>query len=746
MLALIFDPVISLPLVALFALSALGLAGWSYLALTNLSSKRWRALLIGLRVLAIAIVTVILLGPARARSEKFVEKAPITFLLDRSKSMEIPDMRGGATRATALRETLALNRSAIEKLAAAYQVSAMDFGATAAPVEIEKLWSEAARDEAFRFRTDLGGALNSAVAEMKGRTNGTVILLTDGRSNGPRDPLAAAASFKSRGISIYAVPLGQQTESDAIKDVKVVNVIAPTQARLNTTVTLDAELSALGLSGRTLNVTLKVDGKAVGNKQCVPAQMKETLRVGFQMMATPLGQHEIAVDVAPIPGEIDTDNNHFTTLLRVEDERMRVVYLEGRLRWEYRYLRDFLRGLRMVDAEFYNCFDDGPLPDEAFTLSARSVVIIGDIAASRFSKEQIEKLQNAVETGAGLIVLGGLKNLGPGEYGATPLAELLPVVVGKNDTQLDESFRLRLAPDAPNHYAIRLDVSAEKTAERWNKLAPLDGRVSTGPLKPAAMPLLIAQPLPPTSSAPSTQLQQTAPRTILAGLNYSKGRTLVLTADTTWKWAVGPADERETYRCFWQQVIGWLGRWDELHAASFFLRLPRYRFLRDEAVEIAADLSSAGKPLPDCPASLLIRSPSGREEKLQPGFFSGAYQSVYYPKESGRYSLRGFAETKDGKKLTSDEMQFLVTLPDPELDTPLANHDLLKQIAEASGGKLVPREELPKLLERFVSEDRSTTVQRTLAPQPLWDRPLTLLLFCGLLTLEWTLRRYKRLV
>ncbi|MGD0090268.1 MAG: glutamine amidotransferase [Planctomycetota bacterium] len=733
MSTLVFDPAISLRLVALLAACALLLIGWSYFAWATLPSRLWRLLLLGLRALCVGIVVVVLLGPSRARTETIVEKAPVAVLLDRSKSMDIPDCPGSATRAATLQDILAENRKVLEEAAAKYHLVAMDFGATASTLELEQLWQPPSYDEQFRSGTDLGGALQSLLSELRGRSNGAVLLISDGRGNGARDPVAGAAAFKSRGIPIYAVPLGQQTATAAIKDAKIANVIAPPHVRLHAAVNIEAEVSALGLANQPLAVTLKVDGKPAGSKTWIPAQMKDTTRLAFQLLASASGQHEIVVEAAPVPGEIDLENNRFSTLLHVDEGRTRLVYLEGRLRWEYRYLRDFLRTLKLVDAELFNCFGDGPLPEEAFNLNAHSVMFLGDLSAPRFSTAQLAKLKAAVESGAGLIVIGGLKNLGPGSYTSTTLAELLPVIIGAADKQIEQPFKVRTTPAAPFHYAIRLSDEEQKNAELWSKLPELDGRVATGGLKLGALPLLLAA--------------DASGEAVLAGQNYGKGRTLAFTADTTWKWAIGTPEEKESYRRFWQQVVRWLGHWDELPAGTFVLGLPKYRFLRGDAVEIAAELFAAGpNAVSDARVALAIRAPSGREESLTPALCGSTYESVYYPKESGRYKVRGQARLREGKKLESDEVQFLVTTPDPELDEPLANHELLRRVAETSGGRLIARAEVKDVLAGLLAQDRNTTLQKTLAPQPLWDRPLTLWLFCGLLTLEWALRRYKRLV
>ena len=76
--------------------------------------------------------------------------------------------------------------------------------------------------------------------------------------------------------------------------------------------------------------------------------------------------------------------------------------------------------------------------------------------------------------------------------------------------------------------------------------------------------------------------------------------------------------------------------------------------------------------------------------------------------------------------------------PDLEAKQPSADHDSLERIAAATGGKVVGLDELSTLLSSI--PDRSIRIPDDIV-EPLWDTKLALMLFVGLISMEWALRK-----
>ncbi len=63
------------------------------------------------------------------------------------------------------------------------------------------------------------------------------------------------------------------------------------------------------------------------------------------------------------------------------------------------------------------------------------VILLGDIDSSAFSAEELAAMKLAVNRGAGLMMIGGLYNFGPGGYAETPLADVLPIEMNRLERQ-----------------------------------------------------------------------------------------------------------------------------------------------------------------------------------------------------------------------------------------------------------------------------------------------------------------------
>jgi hypothetical protein len=87
--------------------------------------------------------------------------------------------------------------------------------------------------------------------------------------------------------------------------------------------------------------------------------------------------------------------------------------------------------------------------------------------------------------------------------------------------------------------------------------------------------------------------------------------------------------------------------------------------------------------------------------------------------------------------------QFTVELPNVEFDDPRMNLDLLKQIAQASGGRSLSPDQVASIATAIPDRQETTVVQGR--PITLWDNNRMLALFVLLLTVEWALRKRFRL-
>ena len=90
--------------------------------------------------------------------------------------------------------------------------------------------------------------------------------------------------------------------------------------------------------------------------------------------------------------------------------------------------------------------------------------------------------------------------------------------------------------------------------------------------------------------------------------------------------------------------------------------------------------------------------------------------------------------------------RFVVDARDPELDNPAADHKLLEEIAELSGGDSMTPEQLGDRLQAWVDEGVPNLEMTRVSRITLWDNWPFLFCFVGAMSLEWFFRKRRGLV
>jgi hypothetical protein len=212
----------------------------------------------------------------------------------------------------------------------------------------------------------------------------------------------------------------------------------------------------------------------------------------------------------------------------------------------------------------------------------------------------------------------------------------------------------------------------------------------------------------------------------------------------TWPWYRASEETQESHRRFWRQAILWLAHQEDQGQSKVELRLDRRRVAVGGSVELSATaLDDQGSPIPNARFEATITPPTGAEAASVPvDLFSqgdrarGTFSASGAP---GIYGVEVVGRSPDGSEIGRASSRFLVFQDDLELENPAANIALLQQIAELTGGQFLRPEQLDQFLG--VLDPDSFSRVETQVEYRLWDNWPFLLLFVGVLGVEWFVRK-----
>lgn len=770
---------------ALIVFPAIALAAWwSYTGLTRLE-RNTRITLSLLRGAAIALCCVLLFQPAWETTVYRKTQNQVHVLVDDSASMSrkdaypdgdqrgalealLPGVDIGATsRAELVQKVLARSGGLLELLKKEHDVRL--FRVQRKPLPIRELTEVTARGN----RTQLGDALDVHLATAASINLDAVVLVSDGRSNAGLDPIEVAERFALRGVPIHTIGVG---DPKAPRNAWLVGPPGPKEALRQETVAFDVTVRAEGLAGKTTRVELH------GSREGQPerALTSTTIDLPEDGAALPVrlscafeeaGDWTLRFSLASMPEESQADDNADTRFLRVNDERIRVLYLEDLPRWEYRYVHN---ALQRVDPSIQMqavLFDASPkfvqehsdelpplkdIPRTEKELLQYHVVLIGDLAPERIAPTEegvrswLEMLVRFCEFGGGVGFLYGPQAM-PERYRNTPLQDLLPVVLEdpvwlsnpRNKPDTSSPFRARLENPLQPHEILMLQRDPALNRKLWEEGLP-GFRVYYPTLrsKPGAT-VLMRHPIDES---------RYGKRPLAVVSPHPRGNTFFIATDETWIWRYPYG---ELYQdAFWRNVVRHLAQ-GRLQRRNDLLELTVDKIVLETGDSVRVQLraqDSELQPTAEQEQPIFLRDQKGQVERRSlrsvPGE-PGTYQATFTMNDPGAFSFLVFQNQNPADTVQARE-DVLVRLPDRELADSSQDAETLQKISQASSEKdgrarsvfLADADSLAQdFKDRKAYESREET--RT---KPAWDQITSLLLLLLLLGAEWILRKRARLV
>jgi hypothetical protein len=786
-------------LVGALAVAAIGLVIIVYMNEGKTARLLYRLILAGLRIELVLLMIAVLLPQLRLLFER--QSWPdIAIIIDDSRSMSTRDVYqdprlrlavdrlaklGSISGADRLQlAQILLTRSKPDWLAALLSQNQVKIhvyhcsGRAARMIDVtdpaDSSQQAAALDALRELRPEgessqLGTAVRQVLNDFRGSSLAAIIMLTDGVTTEGEELVPASRYAAQLGVPLFFIGIGDAQE---IRDIALHDLHVEDTVYVNDRLVFEVRVTGQGYFNLSVPIRLKEKGKdKVLDAQTVRLDPQgKPVKVRLIHTPTESGEKVYVLEAPGQPGEAQLDNNRIERTIFVRDSKLiKVLYVEGYARYEYRYVKHLLEresaqdlrnktvDLKVIlldsDSE-YAKLDRSALAEfpSKVELNQFDVVILGDIDVSdgRVTKHLSEIADFVRERGGGLLVLAGPRH-SPHDFKDTALRDILPVeVVGPEppDQERRAGFHPELTGTGRFHPIFRFSPDEAENATIWTHLAPIFWWSECYRPKPAAEVLAFH---PDRKAVWSSATGSSENRHPLIVQHFAgAGRAMFFGIDETWRWRFREDELR--FNQFWIQTVRYLSR---NRSGRIELRLNRQTpYRRGEPINIAVRFPDDAPP-PG--AGIAVKVLVERKFSKQDSPDEVESQSLVLAKvEGSRATYEGhLTRTPEG------DYQFWLTspadaeprphaecrvLPPPgEMDRVRMNQQDMERAADETHGHFYTLADADNLLQDLPAGTR-VALNSTHPPLLLWNRPAVFLLAMVLLTAEWFLRKRKHLL
>lgn len=606
----------------------------------------------------------------------------------------------------------------------------------------------------------------------------SIVLLSEGQHNGDEDPVELAEKAAGLGIPIFTVGVGDPNppKNLAISEIYVRNKAYPNEPFEIEAVLQTSRRDETGLPPQ-LNVSLleqKVNSNTgklddVRTLKTMPVDVPVSggrVRIDFDHVTNQPGKYVYTVAVEELEDETNLNDNQLaSSQLEVIDEKVRVLLVSGLPSWDYQQVQRLLQRDASIELSCWlQSMDESRpqdgnlsivrLPRSIEELGQYNVVILLDPDPSEFDQQWMELLKDFCKYKAG----GVLFMAGP-QFTSDfitfnrlqQIRDLLPVRFGDNEfidtTQAlasateNEPGKMLVVNHNLDHPVMSFKADPLESQKIWDVMPGIYWSFPTLSAKATARVLIER----------GDQISADGNQPLLVSGRYGAGSVLYLGFQGTWRWR--PLGlQAQYFDRFWIQVVRFLVETRSLQGSrrGFLDREKSEYELGDRVTLVARVLDAQFQPSTQESFEAVVTSDDGRRESVQMKLLpqqKGRYEGAFEAKRLGSYEATIELGQSDEKLI--DPIAFRVVTPSAETNSYWLNKKLMSEIAQRSGGQYLPLDELEKLPDLLPT--KVTRAEFNSPPKPLWDASRSLrwsvfLIPVVLLTIEWSLRKYYKLL
>lgn len=773
----------------ILALLVVAAAFWNYLSRTKQSVPKFTAMLC--KIVAALILAFCLLDPMLRTERPLPGENLLAVVVDDTESMNIRPMGKRQTRAESLSPSLDSSSTWQTRLEQDFELRRYAFDKRIRPVD------DLTELDFSGTRSDLIGSIETLQTRFAARPVAGMLLFTDGiTSEQAKSQLIDKLSYD---FPIYPVlDVDDSAPSDiAIRDASVsVSSFELAPAKLEATI-VASEFSNQGITVRLLDQA----GETLQQQEltCDSDTFEKKVRFAFQpsepgiqfvTLRAMLTSEDSAEAVSKSRREVTLSNNFADLVVNRPGGPFRILYVSGRPNWEFKFLRralesdmemEFTGLIRIAKEEPKFSFRDqsvessNPLmagfsdnaetteqydepvflrigvdseerlkagfPSVAEELFHFDAIIVDDVEAAFFTQQQMLLLRQFVaDRGGGLLMLGGQESFFSGGYADTPLGEILPIYLRRQDlsqansrrnvADLENTAQFRLTREGNLEPWLRLRANAVDEAKRLEGMPGFKSWNSSRDAKPGA-----------TIMAELDTNQGEVPG--LVAQRLGNGKTMAVLVGDLWRWGMNrETPEQDDLGQNWRQICRWL--------TNDALKVVEATVTQNDSSTLSRRITVTVrqpdfKPMDNAQVKLTITKPDGSKVEIEAPADTttqGSYATDYWADLEGGYLCEVQVTSPEGEELPVAFCGWTARPSADEFQRVSPDVELLKKIASRSAGQLLSLSELNSFVGTLATRPVPIVESRL---EPLWHRPWLVSFAIGLLCLEWGIRRWKGL-
>lgn len=659
--------------------------------------------------------------------------------------------------------------SAIKKLSESHDVELKVLRAG----KLENVWSASAgrHEGANASPTSLGGVadakttdLNLAMLAADDANNPesatgavsratAIVLLTDGKHNAGESPVQRAKILGSRGIHLFTVGLGGTNRAG---DMAIAGVVNPKQVFVKDRVKGAIRLKDDLPSGRPFTAKITVGDEVIWERELTSQGVGlRSVDVDFpvEQLAEKLGRDldksvkqatlpiEAMVTISQAEGDAESDNNSWPMRFSVSLQKHRMLMIESRARWDWRYIKNMfardeqweVTSVIAENGELPRGKPNDAMPDTREAMFGYDLIYLGDVPAKMFRTNELSWIREFVgDRAGGLIVMDGarkeLKSYVGGELGP-----LFPVEWVDGDVPEPKGLQLTKAGESFNAFAGVFTNNLTKDASaKPHVLAPPKWIAHVKTLPGAET---LAEVMTASGSSPALVFRR-----------FGAGKVFYTAFDESWRWRV---PEPELYhQRYWRQLA--LAIMEPPFAArdarvSLDTDAMLYR-PGDSALMRVRLRDEKGRPLEKADAYALL----AREGQVVASFPltpDPAGGGLFYAKSSalaaGDYEVRVAVDGVADTELKARTSFRVASVDVGELTDLGCDEPLLRQLAANANGGYFREENFDDVIAKIAPLSSGRVIE---SETVLWQSWWWFAALIGLLTSEWILRKRSGLI